>query len=247
MKRNFTVKEPLIVFKAPKNSASIRNSTNNIVRDLSRNQNYLSRQSDLLPKVFPDINKVNHSSLQLSGDDLQSFQSEHPAASPQQISSAIRRRNRKILTSLNNSKPPPVNQNHSVENKRVPELKNEFVVGGVYSHVQQSRNFPVHLKESIDYGGGQSNLTTVNMSTAEIKEVKSDLDLVKQHKQKIKNRVRYLEREEERMQKKMTALRSNSEKHDEITRNKQQEQLRKLLLQRRNEVVMKTKQQVAKL
>ena len=99
-----------------------------------------------------------------------------------QISSAIRRRNRKILTSFNNDRNNERNKNHSVETKRVPDYKNEFVIGGVYSHQQQSRNFPVHLKESLDYGGGQANLTTVNMSTAEIKEVQGDLELVKQHK-----------------------------------------------------------------
>ena len=50
--------------------------------------------------------------------------------------------------------------------------------------------------------------------------MQGDLALVGEYKQKIKNRVRYLEREEERMQAKMNAFRIDSVKQEEREKDK---------------------------
>ena len=58
------------------------------------------------------------------------------------------------------------------------------------------------------------------MSSLDIKQTAGDLILVSEYKQKIRNRVRYLEREEERMRAKMDKYRTNSVKRDVTTKGK---------------------------
>ena len=67
---------------------------------------------------------------------------------------------------------------HSYETKR-PDHRSEFALGGPYVS-NKSRNFPIHLIESQDYGN--VNRTVDDLSSKEIKDVKNDITLVGEYK-----------------------------------------------------------------
>ena len=78
----------------------------------------------------------------------------------------------------------------------------------------KSRNFPIQLAESHDYG--QVNKTVDTSASKLIKDTKEDLATVIDYKSKIRDRVRYLERSEELMKRKMRDQLYRSNKKAEI-------------------------------
>ena len=151
-------------------------------------------------------------------------------------------------TSIANTGLPDIRSHSSLAVNMGEGLNSSMDSGPSQERSSPPKGRPVYLIGGSEYGRHKRNLShsALQIGVAEIADTNANLKQIAEYETTIKNRVQYLEKEEQRMLSKMTVIKKRVDLREAAIKAKQQEQLRQALRSKRELAIQEQRKAAVK-